>query len=231
MTKRFEVQGFSRYWLETEDETNIESYQMVNKETGKTKTKNKMGFWTSLVRDDGHHFTCSSRMFIWNNAPYFIDLKNKIESSYTPVFGWEDDYCINLKSKEIKIWSKKGNYHLTPNGDQYQYIGVSFCKNGKMYPYSVARIVWETIHHQQLDTTKDEIRHLDFDFKNNNESNLMKLPINVNSKIKCIYSYATNRNPKNNTNWKVDDLFNMIDNFNIPDWKKERIQKEILKLI
>lgn len=224
MTKRFEIKGFSKYCWITEDETNIDAYQLLNVDWNRIKPINDRGMYLSLCADDGKHYSRSARMFKWETIPYFIDLKKKIEAESVPVFGFEDEYMINLDTQ--KVWSKRFYQYV---GSAHPESGMSVCSlavHMKTTVKFLSNIVWETVHQEKLDSTKFEIRHLDFNALNDKPENLMKLPIEVNSAIKSQYNWYLEHKDQND--WELEDMFDGIKTYDIPQWKKDMLEESII---
>ena len=128
------------------------------------------GYYPSILGDDGKIYNPTRKRLIWNNAPYYMMIKEKIEKSSKAVFGWEDDYCINLNTQ--KIWSKKSFHFLNPytyevNDCIFLYIAFESRKNNNSFRGPLCNVVWETEYQEHINDQKDRIMHLDWDYKNN----------------------------------------------------------------
>lgn len=225
MYKEFRIKGFSNYILRTDDEENIDAYVVVNKETGRIKRYSKNGSYSGMRADDGKAYNKSHKFIIWDNAPYFQNKKRKIEDSFTPVFGYEDEYCIDLNTS--MIWNKKHNWFLTP----YKYKNspsVALTKKRKEVSRTVGAIVWETKHKKKIDSSKEEVFHLDFNPQNNTPTNLILLPLDVAADIRSQCAQLM-RNTKRK-DLRIQRMFDAINKYKIPQKKKQLLEQEIIKL-
>lgn len=226
--KEFRIEGFSRYCLRTSDEKVFASYQLVNILTQRPRKVYK-GVYLSLLGDDGKIYSPTRKQLIWKNAPYYKSIEEKIELSTKPVYGWENDYCINLDTQ--KIWSKRRFHFLNPyvyNYNNYLSLYVAFTENGRYFRGPLSNVVWETMYQEHIDDTKDVIMHLDWDYKNNHPRNLLKLSI---SDFTAIKNYRNALTDKTISISYIKRILRSINSYNIPDFKKDLLKKNIRKRI
>ena len=225
MSKKIEMQGYNRYYLRTNNETDIFSYELVDRKKHKVAKIRNVAKAISLINDNGEKILIPSQEIIWKFVPLFIEQKNRIKS-YIPVRGYENEFSIDLETQ--RIWSKNHNKFLKIINNK-GVLSIRLKRNGKVKACALGNIIWQSVYKEDVDSTKDEIRHLDANPSNNAPENLMKLPISVNRSIKMRYTILIRGMGDPHTT--INNMYNDLMSYNIKHWKKQRLEAEFNKFI
>ena len=116
------------------------------------------------------------------------------------IAGYEGLYSI---TKDGRVWGHKRKKFLSPGSDKYGYLKVNLCKDGKLKPKLIHRLVAEAyipnpnnlpeVNHINEDKTKNEVSNLEWCTRSYNINYGTCIPRRASHLYKAVYCVELDR--------------------------------------
>lgn len=164
--------------------------EVYNKATGKKIAKSKYGV-CSLKRDDGRQGSISCRKMsrlLNPNYKTYQEIQQQRGVKYKPVYNNPMYMFCEDVEDELKVWSIKNDYFLTP---YHQHNHLRYSINSQRIMFYI--VVWQYYNQTSL-PKKWVVHHIDFNPNNNSILNLSAMTSSCHSRIHKIWKFRWSKN-------------------------------------